>query len=144
MKVNELAKSLAVTPDTVRFYTRNGFLSPNRNPLNGYKIYSKQDQQRLSFIISARQLGFSVDEIAHILTEADKGHSACSLVREIIEQKLIETEQQFQQTLALRNRLKMAIEDWQDKPDKEPTGEMICHLIEGFSAEHCMKESANE
>jgi DNA-binding transcriptional MerR regulator len=141
MKVSELAKLLAVTADTVRFYTRNGFLTPKKNPINGYKIYTEQDKQRLNFIISARHLNFSVDEIGLILNEADRGHSACYLVREIIEQKLNETEQQFQQTLALRNRLKMAIKEWQNKPDKKPTAEMICHLIEEFNNGQHIKES---
>jgi len=120
----------------VRFYTRNGLLTPTKNNINGYKSYDDKNQQRLAFIISARQLGFSVDDIRQILAEADQGHSACGLVRQLIEQKLSETEQQFQQTLALRNRLTLAINDWQEKPDKAPTSEMICHLIEGFMEEH--------
>lgn len=132
MKVSELAKSLMVTADTVRYYTRNAFLSPNKNAHNGYKYYSFKDQKRLSFIISARQLGFTVKDIEKILVEADKGHSACQLARALIEKKLRETERQFQQTLALRNRLTSAIADWQSKPNKAPTSEMICHLIEGF------------
>ena len=133
MKVNELANKLNITPDTVRFYSRNGFLSPLKNPSNGYKLYSVKDQRRLQFIISARQLGFTVNDIAQILQEADQGHTACNLVREIVEKKLAETERQFQQTLALRNRLQSAIIDWQDKPNKAPSSDMICHLIEDFS-----------
>mgnify|MGYP006085845565 CR=1 FL=1 len=131
MKVNELAKELRVTADTVRFYTRNGFLSPVKNNINGYKSYSLKDQKRLRFIISARQLGFTVRDIQRLLAESDQGHSACELARELIEKKLVETEHQFQQTLALRSRLQAATADWKNKPNKAPTGEMICHLIEG-------------
>ena len=92
-------------------------------------------QQRLKFILSARQLDFSVDEIRDILTESDKGHTACPLVREIVEHRLAETEKQFQSALLLRKKLKNAISDWQNKPDKAPTGHMICHLIEGETIE---------
>jgi len=136
MKVSELAKSLHITSDTVRFYTRNGFLSPVKNNENGYKQYSSKDQKRLSFIISARHLGFTVRDIEQILLEADQGHTACELVRELIENKLAETERQFQQTLVLRNRLQSAIRDWETKPNKKPTGDMICHLIESFEQQH--------
>lgn len=142
MKVSELAKNLQVTPDTVRFYTRNGLLMPSKNNNNGYKAYTTKDKKRLSFILSARQLGFSVKNITQILAEADQGHTACGLVRELIEQKLVETEQQFQQTLALRNRLQLAISDWQDKSDQAPTGDMICHLIESFSEDQLQANSA--
>jgi DNA-binding transcriptional MerR regulator len=60
MTVSELAEVLLITPDTVRYYTRVGFLSPAKNSSNGYKDYGESDQHRLRFILSARQLGFSV------------------------------------------------------------------------------------
>lgn len=136
MRVNELAQQLAVTPDTVRFYTREGVLNPHKNPNNGYKEYSSADQHRLRFVLSARQLGFSVDEIKQILGESDKGHSPCPLVRKLVEQKLDEIERRFQDTLRLRNRLHAAVKEWRSQPDAEPSGSMICHLIEGFCHEH--------
>lgn len=72
----------------MRYYTRIGLISAVKNPENGYKTYAKAVQQRLKFILSARQLGFSVDEIKDILVEADKGHTACPLVREIVQHRL--------------------------------------------------------
>ena len=131
MKVTELARTLNTTPDTVRYYTKVRLIMPIKSAGNGYKIYGKQAQQRLKFILSARQLDFSVAEIKDILVEADKGHTACPIVRKIIEYRLAETENQFQGALRLRKKLKSAINDWQNKPDKTPTGHMICHLIEG-------------
>jgi DNA-binding transcriptional MerR regulator len=135
MRVTELANAMNTTPDTVRYYTRTGLISPVKSPENGYKFYGKTAQKRLSFILSARQLSFSVEEIKDILSEADKGHSACPLVREIIELRLAETEKQFQAALLLREKLRNAINDWQCKPNKTPTGHMICHLIEGDTGE---------
>ncbi|MDO6445685.1 MerR family DNA-binding protein [Colwellia sp. 1_MG-2023] len=131
MRVTELANAMNTTPDTVRYYTRIGLISPVKSTENGYKSYGKKIQQRLKFILSARKLDFSVEEIKEILTEADKGHTACPLVREIVEHRLAETEKQFQAALLLREKLRNAISDWQTKPDKDPTGSMICHLIEG-------------
>ncbi len=116
MRVSKLAKILGTTPDTVRFYTRIGFITPIKNIENGYKVYEKKVQQRLEFILSARQLDFSVGEIKDILTESDKGHTACPLVREIVEHRLAETEKKFQAALLLRQKLRSAINDWQDIP----------------------------
>lgn len=134
MKVSELVKEMKTTPDTVRYYTRVGLLSPVKSETNGYKHYGVDDQHRLRFILSARKLGFSVNDIDQILTEAAKGKTACPLVRVILEKRLEETEEVFQQTLALRIRMKSAIGEWQTKPNKAPAGHMICHLIEGFNA----------
>ena len=129
MRVNELAKKLGCTPDTVRYYTRTRFLSPVKGD-NGYKHYSDIDQSRLRFILSARQLGFSVNDIEKLLEQSDNGNTTCQLARSIIEDRLKETEKLFEETLLLRKRMQKAIEDWKKMPNKEPTGKMICHLIE--------------
>ncbi len=136
MRVNQLATELNVTADTVRYYTRIGLLTPSRNPENRYKEYSEQDRTRLRFILSARQLGFSVEDITQILGVADQGQSPCPLVRRLIDQRLHETEQRFQETLQLRERMLAAVGDWNRLPDCAPTGHMICHLIEQFAEEH--------
>ncbi len=133
MRVRELAERLEITLDTVRYYTRIGFLSPKKDSINGYKNYGESDEYRLRFILSARQLGFSVKDINQILTEAGKGQTTCPLVRDLLKKRLNDTELIFQQTLKLRNRMQFAIQDWQNKPDRAPTGHMICHLIEEFS-----------
>ena len=132
MKVIELAKKVNTTVHTVRFYTLKGLLSPSKDLSNGYKHYSQKDSHRLKFILSARELGFSIKDIKEILLEADKGKTACPLVRKIIEERLNETEINFQKTLALRKRMKSAITKWKLKPNLEPTGNMVCHLIEDF------------
>ena len=66
MRVNEVAKLLSITSDTVRFYTRAGLLKPHTNPDNGYKHFSPSDINRLKFILAARSLGFSIDDVREI------------------------------------------------------------------------------
>ena len=78
MKVREIASALATTPDTVRYYTRLQLITPAKSD-NGYKFYSTKDASRLRFILSARHLGFSVEDIKQILREADNGKTACPL-----------------------------------------------------------------
>lgn len=133
MRVNQLAQKLGVSGDTVRYYTRIGYVHPVKNNSNGYKEYGEKEEHRLRFILSARQLGFTVEDIGQIIGEAEKGKTPCPTVRRLIDQRLHETEQNFSQTIALRKRMEAAVEDWQRKPDKAPTGHMICHLIENFS-----------
>lgn len=135
MKVLELAKRLGVTAETVRFYTRIGVLNPIKNQSNGYREYSDKDYRRLRFVLSARQLGFSVEDIKEILAHSDKKKSPCPTVRRLIDQRLYEIDQRFRETLQLRERMQRAMSEWNQKPDKAPTGNMICHLIEEFTAE---------
>ena len=135
MRVTELAKMLGVTADTIRFYTRIGVLLPNKSPVNGYREYSKKDSSRMTFVLSARQLGFSVDDLKQILTEADQKKSPCTTVRRLIDQRLHETEQRFAEMIQLRKRMREAVDEWSSKPNKHPTGTSVCHLIENFTTQ---------
>ena len=81
MKVSELARQAGVTAETVRHYTREGLLHPQRHPDNGYQLFGQHDLERLRFIQRARTLGFSVVEIRDILDHADHGDSPCPMVQ---------------------------------------------------------------
>lgn len=130
MKVMEIAKAAGVKPDTVRFYTREGLLSPARNPDNNYQQFDTEDLRRLRFARKARQLGFSLPEIRSILNQADEHHSPCPLVREVFEQRLEEVEREIRELNQLRDRMKSALTAWQAMPDGTPDGHTICRLIE--------------
>jgi DNA-binding transcriptional MerR regulator len=132
MKALELAKSLNTTVHTVRFYTKRSLLNPEIDLSNGYKHYSIKDQRRLKFILCSRELGFSVNDIRMILEESDKGKSPCPLVRDLIEDRLNETEERFLEVLKLRQRMKVAISEWEALPDAPPDGDSVCRLIENF------------
>ena len=132
LQVKTLAASLGVSENTVLFYTRLGFLTPTKNQGNGLREYGEKDMQRLRFILSARQLGFSVDESGDISKETEKGERSSLLASSLIKQRLLETEKSFAEALALRKHMKAASNKWQNEPDKVPTGHMINRLIEGF------------
>ncbi|MBH0058241.1 MerR family transcriptional regulator [Pseudoalteromonas sp. SWXJZ94C] len=131
MYVKQLAKLMGVTPDTVRHYTRVGLLNPIRSEENGYQEYTASDQQRLKFIISSRQLGFSVKDIQQIIDESQQGNCPCPLTRKLITKRLEETEALFQETLKLRTRMQAALAQWDSSADGANASD-VCSLIESF------------
>ena len=133
MRVKQIADVLDISVDTVRYYTRIGLLVPNKSH-NGYKYYRPADVTRLRFILSARALGFSVNDIKEILVTSSQTNAPCPTVRRLIEKRLKETEQRYQDMHELRERMRLATSEWQNKPDQPPTADTICHLIEGFTA----------
>jgi DNA-binding transcriptional MerR regulator len=88
MRVAQLAKAAAVSPETVRHYTDLGLLRATRNPDNGYQQYSNADLQRLRFIARARRLGFSLKDSQQILASADNGHAPCGEGRDLLRERL--------------------------------------------------------
>ncbi len=77
----ELARRAGCNIETIRFYEKIGLLpQPMRSP-GGHRRYRPADQRRLRFILRARQLGFSIDEIRGLLALADGGSGTCAEVR---------------------------------------------------------------
>ncbi|WP_148253237.1 MerR family transcriptional regulator [Aidingimonas lacisalsi] len=132
MKVSDLARATGVTAETVRHYTREGLLSPRRDPGNGYQLYDQDDLQRLRFIQRARTLGFSVKEVADILAHADHGDSPCPMVRDLLASRLPQIRAQIAELQALAARMEQALASWSDMPDGIPDGHSLCRLIESF------------
>lgn len=137
MTVSQLAKRLDVSADTIRHYVRSGLLTPQRDPDNGYKRFGEADVKRLQFILQAKSLGFSLQDIHIIMDQSSHGESPCPQVREIMARRLKETEAKIAAMQATYEHMKQAMIQWQSQPDCNPTGEHICHLIEGFSKEGC-------
>lgn len=131
MNVSEFAKSVGVTAETVRYYTRIGLLAPTRNTRNGYSCYSSSDLARLLFIRRARLLGFSLKDVSDILRESSYGHSPCPQVRQIMTQRLQETRLKLRDLQKLQVRMEFAATLWAHMPD----GYGVCHLIEKFAIE---------
>lgn len=130
-----LAKRTDTPIFTVRYYTRIGLLKPSRDLRNGYKVYKQADKDRLRFINSAKELGFTLSEIEEILGHAEDGDSPCPMVREIVEKRIEENKEKIRQLKRLQTRLESAAGKWKTMKDALPDGHSVCHLIESFSEE---------
>ena len=62
-KIGEFSKALAVTTDTLRYYEKNGILSPSGRSNSGYRLYSEDDFRCMQFIVRAKSIGFELDKI---------------------------------------------------------------------------------
>lgn len=131
MHVNQLAKALFTTPDTVRYYTRIGLLRPHKNERNAYKYYSQEDKERLRFILCARQMDFTVEEIAQLFAQAEKTDGCCPELIELVQRKLDDAQQRLAHTIALKRHLRAAFQEWRESA-QVPTGPMLKDAITNF------------
>ena len=130
MTASVLAKKTDVPIYTVRHYTRIGLLHPARRSSNGYKVYQPSDAARLKFILAAKNLGFTLAEITHILDEAAHGDSPCPSVRQIIVRRIEENRRKIEELQKLQIKMETALHDWSGMKDSMPNGESVCRLIE--------------
>lgn len=133
MTVSQLAKQAGVEAHVVRYYSREGLLTPQRNPDNGYMVFNDADVHRLHFIRLAKRLGYTLTEIVEILQDADRGESPCPKVRDILTRRIEETRQKVEALTALQVRMEKALKQWEQMPDGVPDGHTVCHLIESYS-----------
>ena len=93
--------------ETVRYYERRGLLEePPRTP-SGYRQYGADDLWRLQFIARAKQLGFTLAEIADLL--GDDGRSAEGVLG-AARAKLASVEQRQLDLVELRGRLERLVQ----------------------------------
>ncbi|MBK9164897.1 MAG: MerR family DNA-binding protein [Acidobacteria bacterium] len=133
MTASVLAKRTGLPIFTVRYYTRIGLLKPSRDLRNGYKLYKQSDKERLKFINSAKNLGFTLGEIEQILSHAEDGDTPCPMVRELVERRIRENREAIRELKRLQKRLEQAAEMWSGMEDAEPDGHSVCRLIESFA-----------
>mgnify|MGYP003373064133 CR=1 FL=1 len=63
MKINEVEKIIGITKKNIRFYEKEGLLSPCRNKENGYREYNEDDIKKLEEIKLLRKLGVPIEDI---------------------------------------------------------------------------------
>jgi MerR family mercuric resistance operon transcriptional regulator len=69
--IGALAKRAGVNVETIRFYQRRGLLAEPERPIRGVRRYAESAAQRVRFIKEGQKLGFSLDEIAELLSLED-------------------------------------------------------------------------
>jgi MerR family mercuric resistance operon transcriptional regulator len=67
LKRGVLAKRFGCNIETIRHYENIALLPAPGRTESRHRVYSPSDQARLGFILRARELGFSVDEVRSLL-----------------------------------------------------------------------------
>lgn len=69
LTANEISKALNISTETIRYYVREGLVTPHRNQGNGYWEYSSDDLLKLTDILFYRSMSLTIPDIKAIMTE---------------------------------------------------------------------------
>lgn len=92
LSIGQLARAAEVGVETVRFYEREGLIPEPPRRVSGYRMYPPETVDRLRFIRRAKDLGFSLREVADLLSLAGQPDRDRGDVKRIAEDKLAQIE----------------------------------------------------
>lgn len=84
----DLASATGCNLETIRYYETAGIMPPPARTDAGHRTYEATDVQRLRFVMRARELGFSLDDIRGLLGLGDGALQSCAEVKEKTEAHL--------------------------------------------------------
>lgn len=130
-RIGELAKQCEVKADTLRFYEKHGLLSPSMRTEAGYRMYTEQDAERLRFILRAKAVGFTLAEIAELLSiDLDKSNWACADVKGMVDIKLA----QVSAKIAELNHFQVSLKRLSDACCGGPESAEHCSILEALES----------
>ena len=128
MRIGKLAEGAGVTPDTIRYYEREGLLEPPRRGSNGYRDYGPEAVDDLRFIKKAQLLGMKLSDVRETLEIAAGGIQPCEHVRAKISARLSDVQERLKELRALRSTLLETLERLDRAPP--PRAGCRCAVIE--------------
>lgn len=110
MNIGQLARQTGVPIDTVRYYERQQLLPAARRSPAGYRIFDQDAVRRLRFIRRAKTLGFTLEEIAGLLSLSSRRDQDMSDVRSAAAARLADVEQRLRELQRMRSALAQLID----------------------------------
>lgn len=103
--IGELAKRVNVSNKAVRLYESMGLLPQPRRTDSGYRIYGEEHVSRLKFVVGAKRLGLSLQEIQGVVHELERGGEPCAHVSRLLRDKLARLDQRIYELSQFRRDL---------------------------------------
>lgn len=95
MNIGQAAKASGVSAKMIRYYEQIGLIPPAERTDSGYRAYGQADVHRLHFIRRARDLGFSVAEIADLLGLWNDRSRRSADVKRLAQEHIVELERRM-------------------------------------------------
>ncbi len=105
MQIGQLAKNVGVTTDTIRYYEKLGVLPRPERSVSRYRSYSQDDVARMQFVLKAKTLGFTLEDIIELMSLSDAHDHDMAQVKDLAQIRLQAVEKKLAQLQQLREAL---------------------------------------
>ncbi|MED0667610.1 MerR family transcriptional regulator [Bacillus badius] len=132
--VGEFSEKTGISIRTLHYYDEIGLLQPEKHPSSGHRIYTHQDILTLQKIISLKFLGYSLNEIIHLMHEprftVDLNETLTFHFQALEKEK-----ERIDQSMAAIKRVIRLLEE-----EGEVDSTILFSLIHGMQTENIQKE----
>lgn len=104
LSIGKIARLFGISPETLRYYEQEGFLSPRKNEENGYREYDFEDLFLLTDLLFYRDIGIPVRDIKDIF-----GGMKVDAVSDLIREK----KQEIRHKIKRLERSLTKLENWE-------------------------------
>ena len=125
MTIGKVAKATGIGIETIRFYERQGLVPDPPRRSSGYRQYPEETLGRLRFIMRAKELGFSLKEIAELLALRVAPDTSSREIKQRVEEKIQDVEGKIRSLRRIKKAL-VALDE--SCSGCGPTGE--CPILE--------------
>lgn len=101
LTIGKVAELAGLTTDAIRYYEKEGLVSPQKKSAAGYRLYDDSAVGRLHFIKQAQGCGFTLAEIMQLVTFQTLDSSCCSDVRKLAVEKKLQVETKIRDMRAM-------------------------------------------
>ncbi len=130
-QIGAVAQELDINPKTIRYYEEIRLIPPAQRTATGYRVYAQDAIDRIAFILRARKLDFSLDDIGEILALREDGEAPCLYVTELVEKQLTAIDAKIDALKQLRHEMEEIRQQAQAIPLHIIVNkDCVCHLIE--------------
>jgi DNA-binding transcriptional MerR regulator len=110
--IGEIAQRTGVSRKALRLYEEAGILPLARRTASGYRVYGADTSDTIAFVRQAQRLGFTLEQIKEIVTIKRNGRCPCPHVRDLVQRKIAELDQQLSDLQVVREGLRGMLKRW--------------------------------
>ena len=130
--IGELSKRTGVAINTIRFYEHQGILDPPKRALSGYRMYHRQDAEKILFIKKAQRFGLTLSEIGTVIRNSKKGlRPCCHHVKQVLDRKHKELDATIEELQTMRRDVETLLKHWVPAKIARKKSYAVCPQFEG-------------
>lgn len=107
MKIGQLAKLSGCSIQTIRYYEKEGLLSPPSRSEGNFRLYDEKALKELEFVKHCRSLDIPLSDIKTLLALKNKPEESCSSINNLIANQLDLVNQRLKELKALKSELQI-------------------------------------